>query len=65
MVKVIDNKEIQIEEILNGTIHTILFQYINKNGDLHTIAGMSWNDAGKPYRKPSNSFSIKNRINDI
>lgn len=65
MVKVIDNQEIQIEEILNGTIHTILFQYKNKNGDLHTISGMSWNDAGRPYRKRPNTFSIKNRIIDI
>lgn len=65
MVKVIDNQAIEISEHINGTIHTILFQFRNVRGDLHTISGMSWNDAGKPQRKRPNTFSIKNRFIDI
>lgn len=61
MVKVIDNTEIQIEERIHGNIHTVLFQFRNVRGDLHTISGMSWNEAGRERKRPRR-FTIKNRI---
>ena len=61
MPKIVDDQPIQISEHINGNIHTILFQFRNERGDLHTISGMSWNQAGRERKRPRN-FTIKNRI---
>jgi hypothetical protein len=60
-MKIVDDTEIQIEERINGNIHTVMFKYLNKNGDIHFLTGMSWNEAGRERKRPRN-FTIKNRI---